>query len=289
MTAEARGVCGVNTASFPPGDIRNCMVALSQDEALLGRLFQYRFHSGRGLRGHSFGNLFLTALTHVTEILPKPLKSVVKCLRIRGRIFPATLENVTLEAVMSDGKVVAGETRIPKSGKKIRRLRLRPRHVRPFPEVLEAIARADLNLDWVPDRCIQVSCRIFLVSGVAEAIESFLRHEVYIANLMTPSPGETEGFSLSDHVRTINEHTRRQAIRLASWQQSKSSRRKSRGRYSAAQSRAGAAVDIGELHAIGVRCLLDDLLDEHVVVRHDAARLSKLLIEEFRRAQTRRG
>src|SRR2546430_4975522 len=109
---------------LPPGDIRNCMVALSQDEALLGRLFQYRFHSGRGLRGHSFANLFLTALTHVTGDFAEAVKVSGEVLAIRGRIFPATLENVTLEAVMSDGKVVAGETRIPKSGKKIRRLRL---------------------------------------------------------------------------------------------------------------------------------------------------------------------
>ncbi len=129
---------------LPPGDIRNCMVALSQDEALLGRLFQYRFHSGSGLRGHSFGNLFLTALSHVTGDFAEAVKVSGEVLAIRGRIFPATLENVTLEAVMTDGKIVSGETRIPKSGKKIRRLRLQPRQVRPLPEVLQAIAQANL-------------------------------------------------------------------------------------------------------------------------------------------------
>jgi len=107
---------------LPPGDIRNCMVALSQDEALLGRLFQYRFHAGRGLRGHSFGNLFLTALSHVTGDFAEAVRVSGEVLAIRGRIFPTTLANVSLEAVMTDGKVVLGETRIVRSGKKIRRL-----------------------------------------------------------------------------------------------------------------------------------------------------------------------
>src|ERR1700676_2522901 len=122
---------------LPPGDIRNCMVALSQDEALLGRLFQYRFHLGRGLRGHSFGNLFLTALTHVTGDFAEAVRVSSEVLAIRGRIFPATLENVTLEAVMKDGKTVSGETKIVNSGKKIRGLRLRPRLVHPLPAVMK--------------------------------------------------------------------------------------------------------------------------------------------------------
>ena len=109
---------------LPPGDIRNCMVALSQDEALLGRLFQYRFHAGRGLRGHSFGNLFLTALSHVTGDFAEAVRVSGEVLAIRGRIFPTTLENVSLEAVMTNGKILLGETRIAQAGNKIRRLAL---------------------------------------------------------------------------------------------------------------------------------------------------------------------
>jgi uncharacterized cofD-like protein len=130
---------------LPPGDIRNCMVALSQDEALLGRLFQYRFDAGRGLRGHSFGNLFLTALSNVTGDFAEAVRVSSKVLAIRGRIFPTTVENVSLEAVMTDGTTVSGETRIAKSGKRIRRLRLRPRHARPLSEVLEASTSLDYN------------------------------------------------------------------------------------------------------------------------------------------------
>src|SRR6267143_2019546 len=169
---------------LPPGDIRNCMVALSQDEALLGRLFQYRFHAGRGLRGHSFGNLFLTALTHVTGDFAEAVRVSGEVLAIRGRIFPATLENVTLEAVMKDGKTVSGETHIVKSGKKIRRLRLRPRRVNPLPEVLEAIARANLILVGPGSLYTSVLPNL-LVTCVAEAIESSSATKVYIANLMT--------------------------------------------------------------------------------------------------------
>src|SRR5580704_17726518 len=100
---------------LPPGDIRNCMVALSEDEALLSRLFQYRFESGRGLKGHSFGNLFLTALTHITGDFPEAVKESSDVLAIKGRIFPATATNVSLEAVLENGKRVLGETRISRS------------------------------------------------------------------------------------------------------------------------------------------------------------------------------
>ena len=262
---------------LPPGDIRNCMVALSQDEALLGRLFQYRFHLGRGLRGHSFGNLFLTALTHVTGDFAEAVRVSSEVLAIRGRIFPATLENVTLEAVMKDGKTVSGETKIVSSGKGIRRLRLRPRLVRPLPEVLEAIARANLILIGPGSLYTSVLPNL-LVTGVAEAIESSSAIKVYIANLMT-QPGETEGFSLSDHVRVIYEHTRRKLFDWIVASNQIVSPEVAR-RYSARRAEP-VRVDIKKLQAIGLRCMLDELLEEHGVVRHDPARLAQLLVEEF--------
>ena len=262
---------------LPPGDIRNCMVALSQDEALLGRLFQYRFHEGRGLRGHSFGNLFLTALTHVTGDFAEAVRVSGEVLAIRGRIFPTTLENVSLEAVMTDGKIVLGETSIAKSGKKIRRLSLRPRRVRPLPEVLDAINQADLILIG-PGSLYTSILPNLLVSGVAEAIEKSAATRVLVANLMT-QPGETQGYSLADHVRVIYSHTRR---KLFDWVVA--SNQRISPEVALRYSRRGAEpvrVDIPELQRIGVRCLLDNLLEEHGVVRHNAARISQLLIEEF--------
>ncbi|HWF13662.1 MAG TPA: YvcK family protein [Candidatus Acidoferrales bacterium] len=262
---------------LPPGDIRNCMVALSQDEALLGRLFQYRFHAGRGLRGHSFGNLFLTALSHVTGDFSEAVRVSGEVLAIRGRIFPTTLENVSLEAVMADGKIVSGETRIAKCRKKIRRLNLRPRHVRPLPEVLEAIHKADLILIG-PGSLYTSILPNLLVSGVAEAIEKSAAIRIYVANLMT-QPGETDGFSLADHIRVIYSHTRRKIFDWVVASNQPISLEVAR-RYS----RRGAEsvrVDLPDLQRMGVRCLLDNLLEEHGVVRHDAQRLSQLLIEEF--------
>jgi uncharacterized cofD-like protein len=270
---------------LPPGDIRNCMVALSQDEALLGRLFQYRFDSGRGLRGHSFGNLFLTALSHVTGDFAEAVRVSGEVLAIRGRIFPTTIENVSLEAVMTDGSVISGETRIAKCGKKIRRLRLQPRHVRPLPDVLEAIAQANLILIG-PGSLYTSILPNLLVSGVAEAIESSSATRIYIANLMT-QPGESEGYSLSDHVSAIYKHTRRKLFDWVVASNQPVSPEVAR-RYHA-RGAEPVRVNVGELQDLGVRCLLDNLLEEHGVVRHDAARLSQLLVEEFveRRAPRR--
>jgi uncharacterized cofD-like protein len=262
---------------LPPGDIRNCMVALSQDEALLGRLFQYRFQAGRGLRGHSFGNLFLTALTHVTGDFAEAVRVSGEVLAIRGRIFPATLENVSLEALMTDGRVVRGETKIAKSGRKIRRLSLRPRHVSPLPEVLEAIRQANLILIG-PGSLYTSILPNLLVSGVAEAIEESRATRVFIANLMT-QPGETDGFSLSEHVRVVYGHTKRKLIDwVIASNQAVSPDVSQRYRKEGAEP---VRVDLPELQRMGVRTLLDNLLEEHEVVRHNSARLSQLLVEEF--------
>src|SRR5947209_2201683 len=129
---------------LPPGDIRNCMVALSEDAGLMSRLFQYRFQGGRGLRGHSFGNLFLTALTDITGDFHDAVRHSCEVLAIRGQIFPSTMANCTLEAELEDGTTVSGETRISRSRRRIMRIHLNPRRCRPVPEALDAIARADL-------------------------------------------------------------------------------------------------------------------------------------------------
>src|SRR3989442_7425795 len=129
---------------LPPGDIRNCMVALSKDEALLGHLFQYRFHAGRGLVGHNFGNLFLAALTHVTGDFTEAIRVTSKVLAIRGRIFPSPLSNVHLAASLNNGRTGHGETRITASRAPIKRLKLSSRRVRPLPRAVEAIKEADL-------------------------------------------------------------------------------------------------------------------------------------------------
>jgi len=262
---------------LPPGDLRNCMVALSEDEALLGRLFQYRFHSGRGLRGHSFGNLFLTALCDVTGDFTRAVRVSSEVLAIRGRIFPSTNQLVSLEAALANGKVIAGETRIGATRIPIRRVRLVPRKVKPLPEVLEAIAAADLIL-LGPGSLFTSIIPNLLVSGFAEAIEKSRATRVYIANLMT-QPGETLGYTLMDHVRAIRQHTGRKIIDCIVLNNKPLAPEVLR-RYKSEDAEP-VFVDHLELQRMGLQCVSDNLLEVHGVVRHNSSRLASLLIEKF--------
>ena len=262
---------------LPPGDIRNCLVALSQDEALLGRLFQYRFQSGRGLEGHSFGNLFLAALTKVTGDFTEAVRLCSEVLAIRGRIYPSTPQLVTLEAVKRDGRVVAGETKITATSGGIRRVRLVPRRVKPQKEVLEAIRRADLIVIG-PGSLYTSIIPNLLVAGVASALRRSRATRVYIANLMT-QPGETEGYTIADHIRAIRDHTGGRVFDWVVINHAKISPKLLR-RYHA-DGADPVVADLPGLQRLGLRCVFDDLVEEDGVVRHDAARLTRLLLEEF--------
>lgn len=262
---------------LPPGDIRNCMVAMSKDEALLGRLFQYRFHAGRGLAGHNFGNLFLAALTHVTGDFAEAVRVSSKVLAIRGRIFPSTLSNVHLVAKLANGRVVRGETRISASSTPIKKLSLSPRSVAPFPAVLEAIREADLIL-MGPGSLYTSVLPNLLISEIASAVTKSNAPRVYIANLMT-QPGETTAYSLGDHLRAIRRHMPRKAVDwvVANRQAISPEVAKRYRREGAAQVR----VDVPEIQQLGCRLILDNLLEEHSVIRHNPRRLARLLLEEF--------
>src|SRR5258708_1809402 len=189
---------------LPPGDIRNCMVALSEDETLLGRLFQYRFSSGRGLKGHSFGNLFLTAMSHLTGDFGQAVKLSSEVLAVLGRIYPSTAANVVLEATLADGRRVQGETRISRSKSRIDRIELRPRRPKPLPETLEAIAHADL-ITLGPGSLFTSVIPNLLVDGIPQAIASSPALKAYFVNLMS-QPGETTNFRASDHVQAVVRH-----------------------------------------------------------------------------------
>jgi uncharacterized cofD-like protein len=268
---------------LPPGDIRNCMVALSQDEHLLGKLFQYRFPAGRGLAGHSFGNLFLTALTNSTGDFAKAVQLSAQVLAIRGRIFPSTAQNVTLEAELENGIVVAGETNISRSRRRIARVRLVPRRVRPVPEVVRAIREADLILIG-PGSLYTSILPNLLVDEMVEAIARSHATRVYIANLMT-QPGETQHYSVADHVRAIYDHTQRGLFDVAVINRAPVSMRLRR-RY-AAQGAEPVDPSLEELDRMGLRYVTGDLLQQDGVVRHDQSRLTRLLLDKFVKHTTR--
>lgn len=188
----------------PPGDIRNCLVALADAGPLMERLLQHRFGGDGSLSGHNFGNLFLTALTHITGDFLRALQVSSKVLAVRGTILPSTVESVRLWAELSDGTMVKGETQISQSKVRIRRVILEPKDAPALPEVLEAIDRADAVF-LGPGSLYTSVIPNLLVSGVADALRASGAMKVYIANLMT-QPGETDGYSLSDHVAAILDH-----------------------------------------------------------------------------------
>jgi len=262
---------------LPPGDIRNCMVALSKDEALLGRLFQYRFHAGHGLIGHNFGNLFLAALTHVTGDFTEAIRVSSKVLAIRGRIFPSTLSNVHLVATLENGRVVHGETRITASRAPIKKLKLSTRSVRPLPKAVEAIKQADLIL-LGPGSLYTSILPNLLIPEIASAIAKSKAPRVYIANLMT-QPGETAGYALADHLRAIQKHVPHRVIDWIVANHQPVSPEVAR-RYRA-EGAEPVSVDLPELQRLGFRVILDNLLEEHAVIRHNTRRLSRLLLEQF--------
>lgn len=262
---------------LPPGDIRNCMVALSKDEALLGRLFQYRFHAGRGLRGHNFGNLFLAALTHVTGDFAEAVRVSSKVLAIRGRIFPSTLSNVHLVATLANGKRVSGETKISRSRSPIQKLELVPRRVRPLPKAIEAIQNADLIL-MGPGSLFTSVIPNLLIPEIARAIARSRAPRVYIANLMT-QPGETTDLTLSEHLSAIESHVGKPVIDYVVANRQVVSPEVAR-RYRA-QGAEPVKIDRDKISRTKVKLILDNLLEEHGVIRHNSPHLARLLVKEF--------
>jgi uncharacterized cofD-like protein len=266
---------------LPPGDIRNCMVALSEDEALLSKLFQYRFADGRGLKGHSFGNLFLTALTNLTGDFARAVKLSSEVLASLGRIYPSTDANVMLEAELENGRVIAGETKISKSRSRIKRIRMRPRVCKPLPETLEAIEQADL-ITMGPGSLFTSVIPNVLVRGIPEAIRRSHALRAYFVNLMW-QPGETIGFLASDHVAAINRHAGFNLFDVVVVNTRSISPRQRR-KY-AAEEVQSVVNDIDRLAGMGLHVVTADLLGEGEIVRHDPRATAEVAMELARRGR----
>ncbi|HPW64945.1 MAG TPA: YvcK family protein, partial [Candidatus Omnitrophota bacterium] len=190
---------------LPPGDIRNCLVALADAGPLIRNLFQFRFKTGEGLKGHSFGNLFITALSMVTGDFEKAIAESSKVLAIRGRVLPSTLEKVTLVGEFMDGTSREGETNITDERKPLRSIHLRPDNCAACPEALDALSTADLII-MGPGSLYTSILPNLLIEEIRNAILNSDAYKVYICNAMT-QPGETAGFSAWDHLNVIIEHT----------------------------------------------------------------------------------
>jgi uncharacterized cofD-like protein len=192
---------------LPPGDVRNCIAALADAEPLMTRLFQYRFSEGSGLEGHSFGNLFIVAMSGVTGSFEEAVRTTSRVLAVRGQILPSTLANVTLSARTEDEETIHGESNITERGGGIREVYLQPGNVQANPEVIRAILNADLIIVG-PGSLFTSVLPNLLVEGIRQAIAVSSAFKVYVCNVATQH-GETDSFAVSDHFRALVRHTGR--------------------------------------------------------------------------------
>jgi uncharacterized cofD-like protein len=258
---------------LPPGDLRNCMVALSEEEDMLVQVFNHRFRGGDELKGHNFGNLFVAALTEITGDFAHAIELASKILSTRGSIYPVTNANTTLVARMTDGTVVRGETNINASQKRIAELMLDPPDPAPLPETVEAIERADL-ITVGPGSLYTSLITNLLVRDMREALAKARGVRVFVCNLMTEA-NESLGLSASEHILRIYEHTRKPIFDYALVNTAPFSPA-TLERY-AAEGAEPIVADIERVEALGVRCIAGNFASEDGVVRHSSAVTGALL------------
>ncbi|MDE3187520.1 MAG: YvcK family protein [Acidobacteriota bacterium] len=259
---------------LPPGDLRNCMVALSEEEDLLVKLFAHRFRSGDALEGHNFGNLFVAALTELTGDFAHAIQLASKILATRGRIYPVTTTNAMLVARMDDGSLVRGETSITASRQRIAELMLDPPGAAALPETLDAIERADL-ITVGPGSLYTSLITNLLVKGIPDALASARGVRVFICNLMTQA-NESLGLTASEHIERIYEHTRAPIFDYAIVNTAPFSP-ETLARY-ATENASPIEADIERVEALGVHCITGDFAVEDNVVRHEANRVTSALL-----------
>ncbi|HUP41651.1 MAG TPA: uridine diphosphate-N-acetylglucosamine-binding protein YvcK, partial [Thermoanaerobaculia bacterium] len=259
----------------PPGDIRNCLAALADDEDLLTRLFQYRFANGDGLSGHSFGNLFLAALTGITGDFYQAVLTAEEVLSVRGKILPATLTDVHLRGRGRSGRIYQGEVEVGRSGEALDDLALEPEAPPAFPAAVAALERADLIL-LGPGSLYTSILPNLLIPGIAAAIRRSPAPVVLLLNLMT-EPGETDGMAALDHLLAIERQAGAgliDAVAAASGRPPEASL--------AAYAEQGARpvrVDRAAIEARGVRVIERSLVAEGDLIRHDPEALRELAVE----------
>lgn len=261
---------------LPPGDVRNCMVALSEDEALLSKLFRYRFDQGE-LQGHSFGNLFVAALSHITGDFAQAVQMSSQILATRGRIYPATNTDVTLAACMDDGSIVRGETNITASRRSIVQLLMEPSDAPPLPETLAAIAAADL-ITLGPGSLYTSLITNLLVRGIPEALAASQATRVYVCNLMTQA-NESLGLTASEHIARITQHCGggRQIFDYALINTAPISA-EALEQY-AREGQTPIVADLDRVRALGVEPVTGNFLHEGDVLRHDYDKVTGVLLE----------
>ncbi|MBQ9442380.1 MAG: YvcK family protein [Selenomonadaceae bacterium] len=257
---------------IPPGDLRNCLVALADTEPLMEKLFQYRFKGSTALAGHSFGNLFIAAMNEVTGDMETALKESSKVLAVKGRVIPASKVSVRLDAIMTDGTVVEGESQIPEAHKKIRRVQLFPKKVPAVPAAIEAIENSDAII-LGPGSLYTSIMPNLLVEGVAKALKKSKAIKIYICNVMT-QPGETDNYSASAHAKAILDHTGRGAIDYVLVNSAPIPKN-----FCEESGSQPVEVDEEKINALGCGLIKADLISETDSGRHDPDKLCKAVMK----------
>ncbi|WP_295158587.1 YvcK family protein [Selenomonas sp. AE3005] len=259
---------------IPPGDLRNCLVALADTEPLMEKLFQYRFKGKTELAGHSFGNLFIAAMNEVTGDMEQALRESSKVLAVKGQVLPASKDHVRLDAVMEDGTVVQGESHIPEVHKRIHRVRLFPEEVQPVQSALDALANADAII-LGPGSLYTSIMPNLLVDKVAETIRKSKAIKIYICNVMT-QPGETDGYTASMHAKAIIDHGGKGIIDYMLVNDAPISA--DMQDFYAAKGAYPVEVDEEAINALGVGFVKADIINENEVIRHDPDKLSRAVM-----------
>jgi len=261
----------------PPGDIRNCMVALSEDSHLLSKLFRHRFSGDGDLSGHNFGNLFLAALSEVTGDFAEAVRLSSEILASKGHIFPATVSDVRVAARLTDGSVVQGETNISKTGGSIKRLYLEPEDCEPHPNAISAIEQAGV-ITIGPGSLYTSILPPLLVNGVVESIANSQAIKIFICNLMT-QPGETDGLTARRHLEIVREYAARLDFNYVIVNNREISGVQARlyTRDGAQQIGVHGSIDSDEIE--GAKVISANLLDDGELVRHHPERLARAVLD----------
>ena len=260
---------------LPPGDIRNCLVALADAPTLMQELFQFRFDSSSELSGHSFGNLFITVMTKLTGDFEKAVKESSKVLAIRGQVIPSTLNKISLVAKYKDGSIQEGETAIPNKKRQITNIYLNPPDIQGTPDAIKAISEAQAII-LGPGSLYTSVIPNLLIKEIREAILASSALKIYISNVMT-QPGETDGYTAYEHIKAIIEHSSPRIIdycvvnsRLISQELLE--------KYQQDNS-FPVLIDIDKIRHAGYRVIEGDLVNSLDYVRHDSGKLAKIVID----------
>jgi len=268
---------------LPPGDIRHCITALADDEDLITKLFKYRFDNGEGLEGHSFGNLFLTALCDITGNMVSAVKASANVISIRGRVLPSTLDDMKLVAEMENGRIVHGESNIPEARGKIKRLYTEPENCKALPEVLQAIHSAELII-LGPGSLYTSVIPNLLIKEISEAVSKSSAKKIYVCNIMT-QPGETDGYTVSDHLKALIRHAGVEHLLDAvlvnnnipkDW----SGKYKEKGQYP-------VKTDTPEIKKLGISICAKNLVDinKDGFIRHNSSKVARAVYYWFRKSK----